>query len=507
MNQNPESQVERQRGALGAVLRLWPVLIAGAVLAMGFFGARADSPEPESSSLTWPFAQWFEKCKDVPSNRREPLRWPPRALLPLPKYAQFETVIDAFLQHCKDGPLAAAERWHGNRPSDATFFNTRLTPSVDGPFEPFVQRLNVPPGSEVILHGDLHGDIRSLVRGVRALNERGYLDGFKITKPNTYMVFLGDYTDRGLYGVEVIYTILRLKLANPERVWLVRGNHEDLKMVLEYGFVKEGVYKYGRAFQYKKVTRIYDFLPVALFLGCGENYVQCNHGGMEPGYDASGLLASEKTKQFHLLGELKRADFRKKYPDFVRQLSIGDDTVRFFRLLYQNFRMTSPRDPDLLGFLWGDFALQAHEPALRWDEMRPGGGWMHGEKGTRLIFDHYSSKGPRVHAAFRAHQHSRVLDPMMRRLLAGDGLFEHWQDADVAELTQAKIPLLRERLESRRVDRPLTKGAVYTLNVSPDSVYGLGCGYDFDAFAILRTAESFEDWRLEVMRVDGAAGK
>ena len=46
--------------------------------------------------------------------------------------------------------------------------------------------------------------------------------------------------------------------------------------------------------------------------------------------------------------------------------------------------------------------------------------------------------------------------------------------------------------------RPVVEGAVYTFNVSPDSVYGKGCGYTFDTFGILTLKKSFEDWRLRV---------
>ena len=48
-----------------------------------------------------------------------------------------------------------------------------------------------------------------------------------ISNKVTYMVFLGDYVDRGFYGTEVLYTIMMLKIANPEKVILLRGNHED----------------------------------------------------------------------------------------------------------------------------------------------------------------------------------------------------------------------------------------------------------------------------------------
>src|SRR5437868_8246546 len=130
----------------------------------------------------------------------------------------------------------------------------------------------VPEGSEVFFHADLHGDIRSLLVEVAWLNEHGFLRDFSVARTNFYLVFLGDYTDRGAYGVEVLYTLLRLKLANPEKVFLLRGNHEEASMHTRYGFFEEGQAKYGAKFEERKVVRAYDFLSVVLYLGSGGNF-------------------------------------------------------------------------------------------------------------------------------------------------------------------------------------------------------------------------------------------
>ena len=137
------------------------------------------------------FANWFEACKDVPTNRKLKLNLPQRELLPLPEFAEFEGMLDAFYKHCLTGPLAQDKHWLGKMPTKETFFNLDRIPAFETPFQPYSQRLQVPAGSEVILHGDLHGDIRSLLYTLKALGEQGYLEGFKIIKPNTHMLFLG----------------------------------------------------------------------------------------------------------------------------------------------------------------------------------------------------------------------------------------------------------------------------------------------------------------------------
>lgn len=78
------------------------------------------------------------------------------------------------------------------------------------------------PNSEATIIGDIHGDLESLVY---ILSDTGFLE--KVEKQrDSLLVFLGDYGDRGLNSAEVYYVVLKLKQQFPERVVLMRGNHE-----------------------------------------------------------------------------------------------------------------------------------------------------------------------------------------------------------------------------------------------------------------------------------------
>jgi diadenosine tetraphosphatase ApaH/serine/threonine PP2A family protein phosphatase len=70
--------------------------------------------------------------------------------------------------------------------------------------------------STVGVIGDLHGDYKAL----QALLKMVDLD-------SDLLIFLGDYTDRGPDGVEVIRTVKALKQQYPKNVVALMGNHED----------------------------------------------------------------------------------------------------------------------------------------------------------------------------------------------------------------------------------------------------------------------------------------
>ena len=193
-----------------------------------------------------------------------------------------------------------------------------LSPSLNSIPAVRAKRL-VPAGTRLFFHGDLHGDIHSLVAWVDWLNQNGYLRDFHLVQPDVYLVFLGDYTDRGIYGVEVLYTMLRLKVENPARVLMVRGNHEDVNLASRYGFIAEGRGKYGREFDAKAVCGFTISCPWPLHRR-RTDVLQCNHGGVEPGLNPAGLLDAPDGVKYQLLGRLNQQQFLKDHPQMIANL-------------------------------------------------------------------------------------------------------------------------------------------------------------------------------------------
>lgn len=87
---------------------------------------------------------------------------------------------------------------------------------------------------------------------------------------------IGDYVDRGMFSVETISLLVCLKLRYPERVHLIRGNHESRGVTQSYGFYTECSRKYGNANVWHYFTDMFDFLTLSVVI---DNQIFCVHGG------------------------------------------------------------------------------------------------------------------------------------------------------------------------------------------------------------------------------------
>lgn len=99
--------------------------------------------------------------------------------------------------------------------------------------QPILLELETP----VNICGDVHGQFHDLLR---ILHQGKH-------PPDSNYLFLGDYVDRGRNSVEVLCLLLIYKIRFPGNVFMLRGNHETLRINAIYGFLTECRLRWDRA--------------------------------------------------------------------------------------------------------------------------------------------------------------------------------------------------------------------------------------------------------------------
>lgn len=236
--------------------------------------------------------------------------------------------------------------------------------------------------SKAIIHADLHGDSNALFSFINQLIIDGYIDdfeNFRIKNQNVYLVFTGDFSDRGPNGLEVWYTIMRLRIENPNQVIILRGNHEDISSnkISKVNFFNE--LKNKQIIDGKKIDEetkenisindefeelvfpIYNVLPTAALLGVKNsknfiNYTMFVHAGIEPRIDLRKLLESDNPEETVFIDELDiswidNENLIKEIKDLTKTKNIPDGLES---------KVSSDelsQRTEYLGFLWSDFIL------------------------------------------------------------------------------------------------------------------------------------------------------
>jgi serine/threonine-protein phosphatase 2B catalytic subunit len=130
--------------------------------------------------------------------------------------------------------------------------------------EPNVLKVKDP----LVIVGDVHGQYYDFLK---MLSMAGTVSEFQY-------VFLGDYVDRGSFGCEVVFMLFALKMIYPDRIHLLRGNHESRQMTEYFNFRSECEAKYDVSV-WEEIMLTFDELPVASVVN---GKFLCVHGGIGP---------------------------------------------------------------------------------------------------------------------------------------------------------------------------------------------------------------------------------
>lgn len=136
-------------------------------------------------------------------------------------------------------------------------------------------RISLPSKSTHInVCGDTHGQFYDLCN---IFAQAG------MPSPSNPFLFNGDFVDRGSFSLEVVVTLLAFKLAMPDAMYMLRGNHETRGMNKIYGFEGEVKHKFDNNVM-RLFTEFFHWLPLAAVI---QDTVFVVHGGLSTANDGA----------------------------------------------------------------------------------------------------------------------------------------------------------------------------------------------------------------------------
>lgn len=216
---------------------------------------------------------------------------------------------------------------------------------------------------KIVVVGDIHGDLNSLLKSVKIAHDEGYPD-------KALLIFLGDYIDRGPMQLESLLYASLLAYENSESTILLRGNHEPHPSLIPYPHdfpsVLSTLYKEWASTVYLRFLEFFEALPlVAVDFDNGLLFM---HGGVPvKSYERGGAATLEE----YLGGE--SSDWRDEYTEILWN-DPGEHVSSF---------EPSPRG---VGYIWGrevtnyvkskygiSTIIRGHEPANAGYKLNHGG--------------------------------------------------------------------------------------------------------------------------------------
>ena len=157
----------------------------------------------------------------------------------------------------------------------------------------------------IVIVGDIHGQFYDLCH---MLDKAG-------SPADINYLFLGDYVDRGIFGMECMLLLMAIKLNFQKNVVLLRGNHESRNMTENFTFRAEVVSQYDMD-TYTVMMEVFDALPLSCVV---DDKYFAMHGGISP--------QLTKLDQIDKLNRFQEVPLDGLFCDLLWSDPLGDDVA------------------------------------------------------------------------------------------------------------------------------------------------------------------------------------
>jgi hypothetical protein len=376
---------------------------------------------------------------------------------------------------------------------------------VNSPFKPdtvnlsnaYYIGLNVPEGTKFYCWGDRHGDVRSLLEGLKTLKNEGIIGNDLVMQKGQIPVLLGDYLNNGAYSLEAAFTAMLLYIKNQNCI-AIRGNHECTERPITQDWaIREATAKLKdelgehAAREALLFFQLLEKLPVAAFVGIPHKENQwrhflITHAAPDLGINPGELLQSLKNTHYEkiLYCAIDPATYNRHLPDNAAAQAIinNPESQKNSPHLEKYLDVTRKSDARDLSFCRDQLVNKDPNVPFQYLHNITTLGW-----GLRLI-EVLLEKDWGVLFIVRSHQHAHALDCKKDPSMFFP-MHELWKARGASLAWQANSP----------DNKKLVQNDVVTVQVGPDSIYGLSehtitgepqtpemyPGFSYDTIAIL----------------------